>query len=36
MVGRFNRWLRRNARRITESVAGGMGTYLVVRGVVAL
>lgn len=36
MVGRFNSWLRRNARRITESIAGGMGTYLVVRGVVAL
>jgi len=36
MVERFNRWLRRNARRITEIVAGGMGTYLVVKGVEAL
>lgn len=36
MVVRFNRWLRRNARRITEVVAGGIGTYLVVKGVEAL
>jgi threonine/homoserine/homoserine lactone efflux protein len=36
MVERFNAWLRAHAHRIAETVAGGIGAYLVVKGVVAI
>jgi MFS family permease len=35
-VADFNSWLHSHARQITEGVAGVLGLYLVVRGVVAL
>lgn len=35
-IGRFNAWLRAHARQLTEVVAGGIGAYLVVKGIVAL
>jgi len=36
VVGRFNDWLRRNARQIAVSVLALAGIYLVVRGIVLL
>jgi Sap, sulfolipid-1-addressing protein len=35
-VNRFNAWLHSHARKLTEALAGGVGAYLVVKGVVAL
>jgi hypothetical protein len=35
-VDRFNAWIRSHVRQLTEAVAGGLGAYLVVKGVAAL
>jgi hypothetical protein len=35
-VDRFNAWIRSHVRELTEAVAGGVGVYLVVKGVAAL
>jgi hypothetical protein len=35
-VARSNAWIHSHARQLTEAVAGALGTYLVVKGVVAL
>jgi hypothetical protein len=33
-VGRFDGWLRANSRALAAALAGGIGAYLIVRGVV--
>ena len=35
-VDRVNAWIRSHVRQLTEAVAGGLGLYLVVKGVAAL
>jgi hypothetical protein len=35
-VGRLNAWLHGHVRQIAEALAGGIGAYLVVKGVAAL
>jgi hypothetical protein len=35
-VARFNAWIHSHVRQLTEAVAGALGSYLVVKGVVAL
>ncbi len=35
-VNAFNAWLKRNGRRVAAYVLGGVGLYLIVRGVVVL